>query len=140
MFVQWLARYVSQNGGWVVAVSPANASQQCRVCGAKVSHPTHKDSVCPEHGVMDRDVNAAANIAARAASRAAKARVTRAKNRGLRPAGGAENAACRGFVEIPRRGRGEERAYAEKAKGGTPEFLGRWFFLLAPLGLMWSGY
>ena len=83
--IQWLTHYVSQNGGWVVLVNPANTSQQCHVCGAKVSHPTRELSVCPEHGVMDRDVNAAANIAARAAPRVVKARVTRAKNRKLRP-------------------------------------------------------
>ena len=82
--VQWLAHYVSQNGGWVVAVSPANTSQWCHMCGAKVSHPTHTLSVCPEHGSMDRDVNAAVNIAARAVPKVEKARATRAKNRKLR--------------------------------------------------------
>ena len=83
--VQWLTHYVSQNGGWVVAVNPSNTSQLCHKCGARVSHPTHEVSVCPEHGAMDRDVNAAANIAARAVPRVAKARATRAKNRKLRP-------------------------------------------------------
>ena len=81
--VRWLAHYVSQNGGWVVDVSSFNTSQQCHMCGAKVSHPTHELSVCVEHGAMDRDVNAAANIAASAVSRVVKARVTRAKNRKL---------------------------------------------------------
>jgi hypothetical protein len=83
--VQWLTHYVSQNGGWVVAVNPAYTSQRCYKCGSKVTHPTHKLSTCPEHGVMDRDVNAATNIAARAVPRVTKARVTRAKNRKLRP-------------------------------------------------------
>ena len=83
--IQWLAHYVSQNGGWVVAVNPANTSQLCYKCGARVSHPTHDVSACPEHGAMDRDVNAAANIAERAVPRVAKARVTRAKNRKLGP-------------------------------------------------------
>lgn len=83
--IQWLAHYVSQNGGWVVAVNAANTSQQCHVCGQQVTHPTHKLSVCAEHGVMDRDVNAAANIAARAVPRVVKARATRAKNRKLKP-------------------------------------------------------
>ena len=82
--IKWLTHYVSQNGGWVVAVNPANTSQQCHVCGAKVSHPTRKLSVCHEHGVMDRDVNAAVNVAARAVTRVTKARVTRAKNRKIR--------------------------------------------------------
>ena len=83
--IQWLTHYVSQNGGWVVAVNPSNTSQLCHKCGARVSHPTHEVSACPEHGAMDRDVNAASNIAARAVPRVAKARVTRAKNRKLQP-------------------------------------------------------
>lgn len=82
--IKWLAHYVSQNGGWVIAVNPANTSQQCHVCGQRVTHPTRKLSVCPEHGVLDRDINAAANVAARAVSRVVKARMTRAKNRKLR--------------------------------------------------------
>ena len=82
--VRWLTHYVSQNGGWVVAVNSSNTSQLCHVCGSKVTHPTHELSVCAEHGAMDRDVNAATNIAARAVPRVAKARATRAKNRKLR--------------------------------------------------------
>ena len=82
-FVQWLTHYVSQNGGWVVSVSAANTSQICHVCNGEVSHPEHKVSVCPIHGVMDRDVNAAANIAARAVPRVEKARKTKAKNPNL---------------------------------------------------------
>ena len=82
-FAQWLTHYVSQNGGWVVSVNAARTSQACHVCGEKVTHPEHKVSYCPEHGVMDRDVNAAANIAARAVPRVDKARKTRAKNRKL---------------------------------------------------------
>lgn len=82
-FTQWLTHYVSQNGGWVVAVNAANTSQVCHICGEKVAHPEHKVSRCPKHGEFDRDVNAAANIAARAVSRVEKARKTRAKNRKL---------------------------------------------------------
>ena len=103
--VQWLAHYVSQNGGWVVAVSPANTSQQCHKCGSKVTHPTHKDSVCPEHGVMDRDVNAAANIATRAVPRVAKARVTRAKNRELQPQVALRTPVARKSLKYPGRDR-----------------------------------
>ena len=84
-FVKWLTHYVSQNGGWVVSVSPSNTSQLCHTCGSKVTHPTHEVSVCAEHGAMDRDINAAVNIASRAVPRVTKARVTRAKNRKLRP-------------------------------------------------------
>ena len=82
-FVQWLTHYVAQNGGWVVAVNAVNTSQVCHVCNERVAHPTHKVSVCPKHGDVDRDVNASANIAARAVSKVEKARKTRAKNRKL---------------------------------------------------------
>ena len=103
--VQWLTHYVAQNGGWVVAVSPANTSQKCHVCGAQVTHPTHKDSVCPEHGVMDRDVNAATNIAARAVPRVVKARATRAKNRKLRPQVSLKTPVARCSLKYPGRDR-----------------------------------
>lgn len=82
-FVQWLAHYVGQNGGWVVSVSAFNTSQVCHVCGSEVEHPKHKVSVCAVHGMFDRDVNAAANIAARAVPKVEKARKTRAKSRKL---------------------------------------------------------
>ena len=103
--VQWLTHYVSQNGGWVVAANPANTSQQCHMCGAKVSHPTLKLSVCAEHGAMDRDVNAAVNIAARAVPRVAKARVTRAKNRKLRPQAPLRTPLTRDSLKYPGRDR-----------------------------------
>ena len=79
-FIQWLTHYVSQNGGWVVLVSAANTSQICHMCGAEVEHPEYKVSRCPVHGDMDRDVNAAANIAARAVPKVEKARKTKAKS------------------------------------------------------------
>ena len=81
--IKWLAHYVEQNGGWVVAVNAANTSQLCHLCGADVYHPKHKLSICPEHGEMDRDVNAAANIAARAVKNVETARNTRAKSKKL---------------------------------------------------------
>ena len=83
--VQWTTHYVSQNGGWVVAVNAANTSQVCHECGGKVTHPTHRVSKCAKCGEMDRDVNAAANLAARAVEKVATARNTRANNRKLQP-------------------------------------------------------
>ena len=103
--VRWLTHYVTQNGGWVVAVNPAHTSQRCYKCGAKVSHPTHKLSVCTEHGEMDRDVNAAANIAARAVPRVIKARATRAKNRKLRPQAALKTPVARRSLKYPGRDR-----------------------------------
>ena len=104
-FVQWLSHYVSQNGGWVVVVNPANTSQLCYKCGAKVSHSTHEVSVCAEHGVMDRDVNAAVNIAARAVPKVEKARKTRAKNRKLRPQAPLKTPVSRKSLRYPGRDR-----------------------------------
>ena len=103
--VRWLTHYVTQNGGWVVAVNPARTSQLCHKCGAQVTHPTHEVSVCTEHGAMDRDVNAASNIAARAVPRAAKARVTRAKNRKLRPQAPLRTPVARNSLKYPGRDR-----------------------------------
>ena len=99
--VQWLTHYVSQNGGWVVAVNPSNTSQLCYKCGARVTHPTHEVSVCAEHGAMDRDVNAATNIAARAVPRVVKARATRAKNKKLRSQAPLRTPVARNSLKYP---------------------------------------
>ena len=104
-FAQWLTHYVTQNGGWVVAVGSANTSQVCHACGAKVTHPVHEISICPTHGVLDRDVNAAANIAARAMPKVEKARKTRAKNRKLQPQTPLKTPTARGSLKYPGRDR-----------------------------------
>ena len=114
--VQWLTHYASQNGGWVVSVNPANTSQQCHVCGSKVTHPTYEVSVCPEHGAMDRDVNAAANIAARAVPRVTKARVTRAKNRKLRPQAPLRTPVARNSLKYPGRDRTKNKPTPRRKK------------------------
>ena len=122
-FVKWLTHYVSQNGGWVVAVSPSNTSQKCHKCGAQVTHPTHELSACVEHGVMDRDVNAAANIAARAAPRVAKAMKTRAKNRKLRPQAALKTPVARRSLKYPGRDR-TKSAPTPKRKNNRPRVVG----------------
>ena len=114
--VRWLTHYVTQNGGWVVDVNPTNTSQLCCKCGSKVTHPTHKDSFCPEHGMMDRDVNVAANIAARAMPRVAKARVTRAKNRKLRPQTPLRTPVARNSLKYPGRDRTKNKPTPRRKK------------------------
>ena len=114
--VKWLTHYVSQNGGWVVAVNPANTSQQCHECGQRVSHHTHEVSVCPEHGTMDRDVNAATNIAARAVPRVTKARATRAKNRKLRPQTPLRTPTARASLKYPGRDRAKNSPTPKRKK------------------------
>ena len=104
-FVQWLTHYVSQNGGWVVAVNAAHTSQVCHVCNGEVAHPKHRVSVCSVHGVMDRDVNAAANIAARAVPRVEKARKKRSRNSKLQPQAPLKTPVARCSLKYPGRDR-----------------------------------
>ena len=112
--IQWLTHYVSQNGGWVVAVNSSNTSQLCHKCGGRVTRPTHELSVCAEHGTMDRDVNAAANIAARAVPRVAKARLTRAKNRKLQPQVPLKTPAARNSLKYPGRDRTKHKPTSKR--------------------------
>lgn len=104
-FTQWLTHYVTQNGGWVVSVNAAKTSQICHVCSEKVSHPVHKVSLCPKHGAMGRDVNAAANIAARAVPKVEKARKTRAKNRKIQRKAPLKTPVARETLKYPGRDR-----------------------------------
>jgi len=118
-FMQWLTHYVTQNGGWVVSVNAANTSQLCHVCGEKVAHPEHKLSVCPEHGTMGRDVNAAANIAARALSKVEKARKTRAKNRKLQEQAPLKTPVARDSLKYPSRDRTKSAPTPKQKKKGV---------------------
>jgi IS605 family transposase len=118
-FMQWLTHYVTQNGGWVVSVNAAKTSQLCHVCGEKVAHPEHKLSVCSEHGTMGRDVNAAANIAARAVSRVEKARKTRAKNRKLQEQAPRKTPVARDSLKYPSRDRTKSAPTPKRKKKGV---------------------
>ena len=114
--IKWVTHYVSQNGGWVISVSAANTSQQCHKCGSKVSHPAHEVSFCPKCGPMDRDVNAAANIAARAVPRVEKARKTRAKNRKLQLQTPLKTPVARASLKYPGRDRTKHAATPKRKK------------------------
>ena len=114
--IKWVTRYVSQNGGWVISVSAANTSQQCHKCGSEVSHPAHEVSFCPKCGPMDRDVNAAANIAARAVPRVEKARKTRAKNRKLQLQTPLKTPVARASLKYPGRDRTKHAATPKRKK------------------------
>ena len=116
-FVQWLTHYVAQNGGWVLAVNAANTSQVCHKCGSKVTHPEHRVSDCPEHGEMDRDVNAAANIAARAVKKVEKARNTRANNRKLQPQAPLKTPVARRSLKYPGQDRTKSAPTPKRKKG-----------------------
>ena len=114
--IKWLTHYVTQNGGWVISVSAANTSQQCHKCGSTVSHPAHEVSFCPKCGAMDRDVNAAANIAARAVPRVEKARKTRAKNHRLQTQAPLKTPVARGSLRYPGRDRTKNKPTPKRKK------------------------
>lgn len=120
-FVQWLTHYVGQNGGWVVAVNSANTSQLCHVCNERVTHPTHEVSLCPKHGAIDRDVNAAANVAARAVPKVEKARKTRAKNRKLQPQARLKTPVARDSLKYPGRDRAKHAPTPKRKKRTSKE-------------------
>ena len=114
--VKWLAHYVEQNGGWVVAVNATNTSQVCYTCGSKVTHPKHNISVCPTHDERDRDVNAAANIAARAVPKVVKARNTRANNRKLQSQAPLKTPVARASLKYPGQDRTKHKPTPKRKK------------------------
>ena len=121
-FVQWLTHYVSQNGGWVVAVNAARTSQICHACNNEVTHPTHKVSRCPVHGDTDRDVNAAANIAARAVPKVEKARKTKAKKQKLQEQAPIKTPVARYSLKYPGRDRTKSAPTPKREKKGVKTF------------------
>ena len=121
--VKWLAHYVEQNGGWVVSVNAADTSQVCHLCGEKVKHPTHKVSVCPEHGAMDRDVNAAANIAARAVKNVEKAREKRGNNSKLQPQAPLKTPVARSSLKYPGQDRTKSAPTPKRKRKGVKPHL-----------------
>ena len=117
--VKWLTHYVAQNGGWVVSVNAANTSQVCHKCGSEVTHPEHKVSDCTKHGKMDRDVNAAANIAARAVAKVKTARNTRANNRKLQPQAPLKTPVARASLKYPGQDRTKSAPTPKRKKKGV---------------------
>ena len=117
--IKWLTHYVGQNGGWVVSVNAANTSQLCHECGSEVTHPEHKVSDCPKCGEMDRDINAAANIASRAVPKVTKARNTRAKNRKLQPQAPLKTPVARRSLKYPGQDRTKSAPTPTRKKKGV---------------------
>ena len=117
--IKWLTHYVSQNGGWVVAVNAANTSHLCHICGADVYHPAHKLSICPEHGEMDRDVNAAANIATRAVPKVKKAREKRGNNSKLQEQTALKTPVARASLKYPGQDRTKSAPTPKRKRKGV---------------------
>ena len=117
--VKWLTHYVEQNGGWVLAVNAANTSQVCHKCGSSVTHPEHRVSDCPKHGKMDRDVNAAANIAVRAVKKVETAREKRGNNSKLQPQAPLKTPVGRRSLKYPGQDRTKNTPTPKRKKKGV---------------------
>lgn len=78
----WLEHYAVLGGSHVQLVNPAYTSTSCSACGNALQNKFIKrDFLCVECGVLlNRDINAAINIARRGIDRAVKSSVTRSKN------------------------------------------------------------
>jgi putative transposase len=65
-FIGILTGKAADAGRRVVLVNPAGTSIGCHRCGHRCVRPQQKTVICPVHGPIDADVNAARNIASRA--------------------------------------------------------------------------
>jgi putative transposase len=65
-FANILTGKAEEAGRQVVFVNPAGTSIQCHQCARACTRPRQSTVICPAHGRMDADLNAARNIATRA--------------------------------------------------------------------------
>jgi putative transposase len=65
-FANILAGKAEEAGRRVVFVNPTGTSTGCHRCGRECTRPRQDSVICPVHGKMDADLNAARNIATRA--------------------------------------------------------------------------
>jgi putative transposase len=65
-FMTILIGKAEEAGRRVVLVNPARTSTDCHQCGTRCHRPRQNLVICPEHGWMDADINAARNIVTRA--------------------------------------------------------------------------
>jgi putative transposase len=65
-FISILVAKAEEAGRRMVKVDPRDTSRTCHRCGAHCTRPRQDTVVCPTHGVMDADGNAACNILSRA--------------------------------------------------------------------------
>jgi putative transposase len=65
-FANILTGKAEEAGRRVVFVNPASTSTGCHQCGQRCTRPRQETVICPTHGTIDADLNAARNIATRA--------------------------------------------------------------------------
>jgi putative transposase len=77
-FTGILTGKAAEAGRRVVLVNPAGTSTSCHRCGRRCTRPQQQIVICPDHGLLDADVNAARNIASRAGLGSGQAATTAA--------------------------------------------------------------
>ena len=82
---RWLSHYVEQNGSRVLRVNAAYTSQNCFICGNRRKTTPNRIYACTCGFTIDRDVNAAANIATRGNTAYLKMIATRKKSKSYVP-------------------------------------------------------
>jgi putative transposase len=65
-FTNILAGKAEEAGRRIALVDPRHTSITCHQCGARCTRPRQDTVICPAHGAMDADLNAAINIYTRA--------------------------------------------------------------------------
>ena len=65
-FANILTGKAEEAGRQVVFVNPARTSTECHLCGLACTRPQQDTVICPTHGKIDADLNAARNLATRA--------------------------------------------------------------------------
>ena len=65
-FISILAAKAEGAGRRMIEVNPRNTSRTCHYCMARCIRPRQDTLICPTHGAMDADWNAACNILSRA--------------------------------------------------------------------------
>jgi len=73
-FANILTAKAESAGRRVVFVNPASTSIRCHHCGRHCTRPRQDTVICPTHGTIDADLNAALNIATRAGLGSGQAR------------------------------------------------------------------
>jgi putative transposase len=77
-FISILTGKAAEAGRRVMLVNPAGTSINCHRCGRRCTRPRQEIVICPDHGDIDADVNAAINIASRAGLGSGQAATTAA--------------------------------------------------------------
>lgn len=124
---RWVTHYVELNGGRVFSVNPAYTSQECYKCKRQGRFRDYSTFVC-EHCelVVNRDVNASANVALRGLELIhPKACTTRKNVKRLRNHGEQKTPRTRDSLKYPGRDRTKNKPTPKRRNKGGRKMLGK---------------